>query len=435
MWKDKNYEQTAYNLFCKNKNFSYDLVGGEIIKPDWIDMFLLELDQIYDDNYVITGSGALILYLNYFNNLTEGKFNEFITNVRIPNDVDFLYYCKGSNYESSRIIGQFSRLQDSPQRSVTYVFNSRDVLPNIIKSFDLTCLSSIPYVSLDKYKVLSLEKILSFYSGEVEDNEMMLRSNKEKILELEKSFEDSPKKRKLNWDFDLKSEYDDLEITVGKIENKLLALELKINIINILTKNIKIEPAINSIYQLKYIPEIKSATDFRSPRQKLFPPGTVRKLFDFLESPDEKKYDDTDDEKDAQDINPQVLFEEFAPGQKPMLPMLSSPNITRHSIPTTPDSTRRSIPTTPDSTRHMMATPVSTRHMMATPDSTHRVIPGIESGTQDITGPSTPVRTPVITGPNTPVRTPLSSENNQDSHIRQVVKIPYSIEINFKDSI
>lgn len=330
MSEDKIYKHMAYKFFLENKNFKNNLNGGGIIKPDWIDMFLLELDQVYDPNYVITGSGAVVLYLNHFNNLTNGKFNELIAGVRLPNDIDFLYYCRGTNYEPRRSIGKFSRLQDSPQRSVTYVFNSSDALPNIIKSFDMTCLSMIPYVLIDKYKVLSLEKILSFYSDELEDNEMILSSNKNKMLELEQNMEDSKKKRKLSVFLDLESEYGTLEVVVDKTKNKLLALEAKINIINILSKNIKTEPDINSMYQLKYIPETKPVAEKQFPSRNLFSSNLVRKLLD-SDFKDENESKDEDlgyesEHDDDHEIKPRTLFSSFGetPTKKPMLPVITS---------------------------------------------------------------------------------------------------------------
>ena len=329
MSEDKIYKHMAYKFFLENKNFKNNLNGGGIIKPDWIDMFLLELDQVYDPNYIITGSGAVVLYLNHFNNLTNGKFNELIASVRLPNDIDFLYYCRGTNYEPRRSIGKFSRLQDSPQRSVTYVFNSSDALPNIIKSFDMTCLSMIPYVLIDKYKVLSLEKILSFYSDELEDNEMILSSNKHKMLELEQNIEDSKKKRKLSAFLDLESEYGTLEIVADKTKNKLLALEAKINIINILSKNIKTEPNINSMYQLKYIPETKPVIEKQSASRNLFSSNLVRKLLDSdFKDTDKSKDEDSGYESEHDDdheIKPETLFSSFgeSPAKKPMLPIIT----------------------------------------------------------------------------------------------------------------
>ena len=76
MSNDNLYKYTAYKFFLQHKNTKNNLNGGGIIKPDWIDIFLEELDQVYNQNYVVTGSGAVILYLNYFNNfLNNNKIN------------------------------------------------------------------------------------------------------------------------------------------------------------------------------------------------------------------------------------------------------------------------------------------------------------------------------------------------------------------------
>jgi hypothetical protein len=340
-----NHELHKY--YSKHETWMSKLIGGAVIKPDWLDIFLEELNQVYEADYVITGSGAIVLYLNYFNHLTNGKFNDLISSIRVPNDIDFLYYCKGTDYESRRTIGKFSRLQDSPQRSVTYGFSSQDALPNIIKSFDLTCGSKISYVLIDKYKVLSLDKLLDFYSGELEDDEMIFNSNKTKLLELEKYIEDSKKKRKISEFLDSESEHGDLEIVLDKIKNKLLALETKINIVSVLKSNIKIEPDIESIYELKYIPETTSTpqSTSQSTSRNLFSSNTIRKLLDSdyeeeMDSVPKPKFSDSDSgyesENDTSDeIKPRELFSSFeeTPKKKPMLPIIDLHTSTPVSAP------------------------------------------------------------------------------------------------------
>jgi len=345
-----SYKDTTYKFFLQYKN--HTLKGKEIVKPDWLTKFLEELSPIYDPNYVVTGSGAVVLYLNYFNELTNGKFNDLISSTRLPNDVDFLYYCKGTNYESRRTIGKFSRLQDSPQRSVTFTLNSSldsDELPKIIKSFDLTCLSIMSYVTIDKYKVLSLEKLLNFYSNDLENSEMILSSNKSKMLDIQKSIEDSKKKRKLDIFLDLESEHETLEIITEKTKNELLAIESKINIINVLIKNINIEPAIISMYQIKQFPETKTTFHKQSASRNLFSSNIVKKLFDSsydYDSTDNSGYESEQDLDEPQ-FKPKSLFTSFedTPKKKPMIPIINSLPTVHLSTPThltTPESTRTS---------------------------------------------------------------------------------------------
>ncbi len=374
----KHNKHKFFLQYTKNSKFK----GGAIVRPDWITKFLDEVNSLYDSTYVITGSGAVVLYLNFFNELTDGKFNDLISTVKIPNDVDFLYYCKGTSYESRRTIDKFSRLQDTPQRSVTYVLNIETLedkddlehIPLIIKSFDLTSMSAISYVTLGSHKVLTLEKLLDFYSNELEDNEMMLNYNKTKMIEMEKNIEDSRKKRKLDIFLDLESEYETLEITVEKAKNKLLALETKINIINILKKNIETDPKINSIYQIKYIPDKKN--DFRESltSKNLFSSNNIKKLFDSdsdfdSEQEDESKspheirnlkFDsrldsdfhsdfESDFESDSEELKPKLLLSSFqdTPTKKPTLPVLPSHETFGLTTPTTKSTfvEKKSLPT------------------------------------------------------------------------------------------
>jgi hypothetical protein len=256
-YKAEKYYQQYLNI--KNKSMYHKLSGGSAIKPDWYDNYLKEINAIYDDIFIITGSGAVSIYLNYFNNLTGGKFNNLIPNLRIPNDADFLYYCKGSNYESRRKIKKYSRLQDSPQRSVTYEFNDLGIFPTYIKSFDLTCLPKINYVNIDKYKLLSLEKLLDIYSQELEDFEMFLRNYHDTITEIEKNIEKSKKESSPQL-LDLEEEYGEILNKSEQTNNKILTLNLKINIINTLIDNIKIDSIMSSSYNIVYLPTIPETT-------------------------------------------------------------------------------------------------------------------------------------------------------------------------------
>lgn len=246
----------------KNKTKKYIIInkqkGGSAIKPDWYDEFISEIDSIYDDNYVITGSGAVTLYLVYFNNLTNGQFNEFISNLRIPNDVDFVYHCKGANYISSSKLDKYNRIQSVPQRSVTYEFNGLGSIPIFIKSFDLTCLKKINYVKIHKYKVLTLEKLLEYYSQELEDNEMFIRHYETDVKKLVKRIEKTVSGEDIIEEINLEEEQTEMESNLDKYKTNILTLTLKINILNILIKHTKTDTEISSKYTIETSPSLTS---------------------------------------------------------------------------------------------------------------------------------------------------------------------------------
>ncbi len=279
--KQELYKHRANKYYLKYMQYKKIQKGGSIIKPMWLDVFLEEINQVYDLNYVITGSGAVSLYLNYYNQLSNGRFNDLISNMRIPNDIDFVYHCKGSDYEPRKKIGNFTRLQDSPQRSVTYEFDSLGEFPSIIKSFDLTCLGKISYSLIDRYKVLSLDKLLNYYSDELEDYKMIIDSSRDKIREIEVKIEETKKNRKIGEFMELESKYYEFISSLDKASNKIVSVESKINIIDVLIKNITTDSDLKKHYILNNIPEI-SETPKRtsSSTRNLFDEDVIKKLFD-----------------------------------------------------------------------------------------------------------------------------------------------------------
>lgn len=287
----------------KNKLKKYvilkKLKGGGIDKPLWYDDYLNEVDTVYDNDYIITGSGALVIYLNYFNSLENGKFNELIPNLRIPNDVDFLYYCKGADYITSRKLGKYSRLQSVPQRSVTYEFNSFGSFPTFIKSFDLTCLAKINYVKIDKYKLLSLEKLLEFYSSELKDSQIFITNYETDLKDIEQRIEKCEKEKNIVEYFNLKEEQSELISNLEKNNNKILFTELKINIINVLIKHLKTDSEISSKYKIVTVPKYTS---------------TKTEDYTKDETKDETK-DDTEDETESVSVS---LFQQLFGSPEPI---------------------------------------------------------------------------------------------------------------------
>lgn len=300
-YKAEKYKQKYINF---KKNIQK---GGSAIKPDWYDLYLKELDDIYEDEFIITGSGSVNIYLNYFNSLTNGRFNELISTLRIPNDADFVYCCKGSDYENRRKIKNFSRLQDSPQRSVTYEFDDLGIFPTFIKSFDLTCLPKLTYVNISKYKLLSLDKLLDVYSLELEDHEMFSRNTHDEIVELEIKIEQS-KKESSPLLIDLEEEYGKLLNKSEKTNDKILALNLKINIINTLNDLIKSDSELSKSYIIISIPAISTSThDIETPVKVR---NAIQRLFSFNDG-NESDGGETDSDNDMNEFSVPVISRKF----------------------------------------------------------------------------------------------------------------------------
>ena len=286
-YKAEKYYQKYLNL----KNIlNNNQIGGTVDKPEWFDEYLRELDDIYQDGFIVTGSGAVSIYLNHFNNITNGKFNKLIPTLRTPNDVDFVYYCKGADYEKRRNFNKYKRLQTTEIKSATYNFDELVDIPTFIKSFDLTCLNKIYCVDVGKYKLLSLEKLLFFYSGDLEDDEMFLRNYQEEIIDLEKKISSENIHSKLSY---LKEQYEELVVKLEKKQDKILALNLKINILNVLMESVKTNPTLSSVYNVIAIPaetSIFSRARVDSEEKKPSPSGTelIKKLFGIEDGTDEK---------------------------------------------------------------------------------------------------------------------------------------------------
>lgn len=327
----------------KNKTKKYIIInkqkGGSAIKPRWYDQFITEVDSIYDGKYVITGSGAVTLYLVYFNNLTNGQFNEFIPNLRIPSDVDFVYHCKDAHYITSRKLHKYNRIQSVPESSVTYEFNGFESIPTFIKSFNLTCLTKINYVQIDKYKVLTLEKLLEYYSQELEDNEMFIRHYESDTKKIGKRIEKTVSGEDINEQLNLEEEQTVMESNLEKYKTKIINLTQKINILNILIKHTKTDTEISSKYTIVTIPtqtspahkrlsDVETDSETESQSYNLF-----KRLFGSPESPAKKTDENTlksidftgeqTEDEETLDISRKIDFET----QTTTLKSTSSPDV------------------------------------------------------------------------------------------------------------
>jgi hypothetical protein len=115
------------------------------------DFFFSLFNSYFGDQWVLTGSEAVKLYLEYINRPQLLLFS--------PNDRDILYLHHGYFYKPS--LDKFQREQNTPQRSMTFKH------PNGL-SFDVTVDNGpIEYFLINGVRLLNPKRILKDY----EDNE------------------------------------------------------------------------------------------------------------------------------------------------------------------------------------------------------------------------------------------------------------------------
>jgi hypothetical protein len=125
--------------------------------PSWFPEFLSHLENISSivsseyPNYVITGSGALVLILHHLEryDLMEGLVR--------PSDIDFIVTSDIKEIRR-RTMGRFSRKQERAERSVTYQDNEGNDV------FDITIVPKINrWLELNDLRVLPINTLLSYY--------------------------------------------------------------------------------------------------------------------------------------------------------------------------------------------------------------------------------------------------------------------------------
>ena len=141
----------------KGIDFGEYRTRSNIVLSD-IDIEIIDLIKgTYGNDWVLTGSLAVDLYLQELG-LTE--LRTFKTN-----DVDILYAkdSKLCNIDE-RLFGNYNRVQDAPQRSVTF--------SNGVNSFDVNCVKKLPKNNIiNGIKVLSPTNLQSFYLDDPRDKD------------------------------------------------------------------------------------------------------------------------------------------------------------------------------------------------------------------------------------------------------------------------
>lgn len=201
------YKRKALKYYLKLKNLE-KMSGGN--KHSWYNEYFCHVKDLENSisstetPAVLTGSGALALLFHY-----AGMY-DLLECMDKPNDIDFVYVSKGTNYFSQRLVKTFTRVQTVPQRSVSFMNNNPD---DFIKSFDFTQVNSINSVIIDGIHVINPYSLLSYYL--TEDDESKYSQNAKKInllkrflckikenAELNKLFSLEQKTTKRKFDYD-----------------------------------------------------------------------------------------------------------------------------------------------------------------------------------------------------------------------------------------
>ena len=114
-------------------------IGGNI--HNFVKLF----NDSFLDNWILTGSEAIKLYLTHFKRLDLLTF--------IPNDIDIIYV---ANNLADRKIGNFMRVQSSPQRSMTFRYEDL--------SFDISTQPTSNYYVIDGIKVIPPDELITIYN-------------------------------------------------------------------------------------------------------------------------------------------------------------------------------------------------------------------------------------------------------------------------------
>ena len=117
-------------------------LGGGV--KEFTDLF----NSYFGNNWILTGSEAIKIYLEHFQ---RGKLLTFI-----PGDVDIIVV--QTNVITSQRIGDFTRKQSQPEKSMTF--------ENGVKSFDVTTESASSYYEINGYRLMDPRVMLLNY----EDN-------------------------------------------------------------------------------------------------------------------------------------------------------------------------------------------------------------------------------------------------------------------------
>ena len=134
-------------------------------------------DSYFGNDWILTGSEAIKLYLNHFNRPELLTF--------IPKDIDIIYMAK--EFTSPKV-GDFLRETSSPQRSMTFKYQD--------KSFDVTLQNSSYYYEINGIKVITPDELFETYR-EYQFGTDQEETNKKlhALSEMKRQLKDIPKRK------------------------------------------------------------------------------------------------------------------------------------------------------------------------------------------------------------------------------------------------
>jgi hypothetical protein len=150
-------------------------MGGDI--QEFKNLF----NSYFLDNWILTGSEAIKLYLIHFKRLDLLTFT--------PNDIDILYIEKEL---TNRSIGNFTRVQSTIEKSMTFKYED--------KSFDITIQPSSNYYIIDGIKVIPPDDLYIIYndnrlSSDSEEKKEVTKKKLDALTEIKKLMLGMPKLR------------------------------------------------------------------------------------------------------------------------------------------------------------------------------------------------------------------------------------------------
>ena len=162
---DYKYKYLKYKMKYVNlKNQE----GGDIT------LYKTLFNSYFGNEWILTGSEAIKLYLNHFNRHDLLTFT--------PKDIDIIYIAKEFTLPK---VGDFSRMQSSPQRSMTFKYQD--------KLFDVSLQDSSYYYEIDGIKVITPSELFQIYT----ENQFTTDSEEKKEETRKKLFALSEMKRQL----------------------------------------------------------------------------------------------------------------------------------------------------------------------------------------------------------------------------------------------
>lgn len=150
-------------------------MGGDI--QEFKNLF----NSYFLDNWILTGSEAIKLYLIHFKRLDLLTFT--------PNDIDILYIEKEL---TNRSIGNFTRVQLTIEKSMTFKYED--------KSFDITIQPSSNYYIIDGIKVIPPDDLYNIYydnclTSDSDERKQVTKKKLDALTEIKKLMLEIPKLR------------------------------------------------------------------------------------------------------------------------------------------------------------------------------------------------------------------------------------------------